>query len=143
MDPQKMARFGLIMAIAGVLVGIYLFAYDIPRKNRLYAPPSQETQGAIISKDSNDFGRRQEYRAVVRFKDTQGQTHEVTNNYPEDTWQGLAPQQTVTVRYLPSDLDGAVDVKSLNGLRPNMLLAVLIPTLMVVVGGLMFASKGR
>ncbi len=142
MDRQKLSRFGLQMALAGLVAGIYLFAYDIPHKNRLYAPPAQETQGVIISKDSNDFGRPQ-YRAVVRFKDTQGQTHEVTNKYPEETWQGLSPQQVVTVRYLPSDLDGAVDVKSLNGSLPNMVAAVMVPTLMVVVGGLMSASKGR
>jgi hypothetical protein len=143
MDSQKQARYGAIMAVTGLLVAIYMFGFDIPRKNRLYAPPSQQAVGSIVSKDHNDFGRRQEFHAVFRFKDVQGGVYEVKNRYPEATWNALSPQQSVTVRYLPSNPEGAVDIKSLNGLRPNMILAVAVPGLMMIVGSLMFLTRGR
>ncbi len=134
-------RYGIALFAAGIGLAIYFVAFDIPRKNRLYGNESVQTTGTVVSKSTNDVGRRPAYLADISFKDEGGGEHSITNNYAESDWNSLQDHSKVTVRYIKSEPDTAADVMSMNGRKPNLILAVVLPIAMIVIGLGMWKSQ--
>ncbi|MEP6754419.1 MAG: DUF3592 domain-containing protein, partial [Chthonomonadales bacterium] len=138
---RYLRRYGIALFLAGIGVAIYFVAFDLPRKNRLYGPESVQTTGTVASKSSNNVGRRPAYLADISYKDEKGSEHSVTNSYPEDDWNALRDHAQVTLRYVKADPDTAADVMSMNGRKPNMVLVVVLPLLMMIIGFGMWKSE--
>lgn len=125
---------GGLLVVIGIAIAAYNYAVVYPVKSAVFGNQSVKTTAALAEAHAVTEGKTVTYLAALTFQDTNDRPHTVENSYSMKEWFALRDAQKGEVRYLKSDPDVAVALRSQQGEPPNIFSYLLYSMLFFIPG---------